>query len=243
LIVIIILISVGVFYYGKKAKDRQNELRAYKKMLAGVANHVAVFERERIARDLHDEIGTKLGVLQLNLVRISRNPENAELRQLLIRENLDVINSAIENTRRISKDLMLPGFTSSGYKKALEELCREVTVSGQVNLELTAFPENLEIAEFAMLQIFRIVQEAANNIIRHASATHIRISVVSEEKCVKTVLAHNGIPFSREKERKVMLKGEGSGLKNMQSRAELINASINYDDSENESQTIISIAL
>jgi signal transduction histidine kinase len=240
LIIFTVLASGIIFYYGKKVKNRENELQAYKKMLAGLANHVADFERTRISRDLHDEIGTKLGVVKLNLTRISRNPGKADLCDQLIRENLELIGNTIENTRRISRDLMLSGLTSSGYKKALSDLCREVTFSGQIRLELISFPDGLELPQFAMLQKYRIVQEAANNIIRHAGATHIKIAVVNEENVIKTILAHDGIPFSNKKEKKLIASTIGSGLKNMQSRAELINASILYADSGGKSETIIS---
>jgi signal transduction histidine kinase len=94
------------------------------------------------------------------------------------------------------------------------------------------------LPQFAMLQKYRIVQEAANNIIRHAGATDIKISVTNEENIVRTTLAHNGIPFNKKK--KFLAKSSGNGLKNMQSRAELINASIAYADSDGESRTIIS---
>ena len=183
-------------------------------------------ERRRIAKDLHDDIGSKLNVLHLNLHRLQKQaPGTPEITETL-RDLFGVIHTTIDTTRRISHDLLPPTLESFGLPEALSELCGQYRQSGTLALEFEA-KENAAspLDKTAELQLFRVVQELLANSVKHGRATQIFIQLLQGPKELRLNYRGNGIGFDLT----APDYKPGLGMQNIESRMRMIGAEFSFE--------------
>lgn len=173
-------------------------------------------ERKRIAQDLHDEVGAMLSVVKLNVGRIERQAENKAAE--LAGETKRFLDDVITQVRGISRSLLPPSLEKLGLYYAVEELANWVNKSDQIRVACWKNGEPFRLDIKAELAIFRIVQELVNNAIKHSGGTCICIDLRFRES-VALVVRDNGQGFNLNK-----MLITGLGLKNLESRAEVIGA-------------------
>jgi signal transduction histidine kinase len=225
-------IILFVVLYQKKILAQQNTIHAaenrHQKELLHATIEVAELEREKIARNIHDDIGTILNVIKLNFTKISRNPADKELSETLIKESMGLLDDSIQNIRGIARDLMPPTLVKLGFEKGIIELCRQINSSGAITVQHVFNFGNVRMPAKSELQLYRIIHEVINNIIKHSQATAITISARSDEHEMAVDISHDGIGISSEMVAQLTEAEKGIGLKSIQSRVQLINASIQY---------------
>jgi signal transduction histidine kinase len=176
-------------------------------------------ERKRIAANLHDDIGAKLGVLHLTLHRLRRAvPMTAE--QGAMFDEIDgLIATTMDSARRISHELMPPTLEDFGLIAALEEFCEGIRRTGAVEISLEYNIERNDLGDPAIeLNLFRIVQELSNNTLKYAQASKVDINLLKSEEGIVTLRYHdNGRGFNPADE-----QGKGLGMKNLENRAKII---------------------
>lgn len=192
-------------------------------------------ERKRIAQDLHDDISSKLNIVSLN-IHLMSTPNLSENEVNEIRSNIiELTGRALENSRRIAHDLLPPVLEKFGLIAAVEELCQEFKSSKQVK---TSFKNSIdfEMAHEAMqLQIFRILQELMNNSLRHGKASNIKIVFSTVNKIKTCHYTDDGIGFDMESAK----NKKGLGMKNIESRVEILKGNLIYESSENKGVNVI----
>ena len=114
-----------------------------------------------------------------------------------------------------------------GLVRALESFCDKLNKTGRINVEILDRMGELEPDKNMELILFRVLTELINNTLKHSSADHINISLVSaDENLLDVLYEDNGEGFSADE---VMEKqGEGMGLKNIASRIKSINGMLNF---------------
>lgn len=119
----------------EKMIAQQSELQYQEKLLY---NNILTQEKERkrIAKDLHDDIGSKLNVIFLNMHRIERAAKESPPILDMVSDINQVINITIDTTRRISHDLLPPTLDNFGLIEAVKELCETYQKSDSVNVLL-----------------------------------------------------------------------------------------------------------
>lgn len=172
-------------------------------------------ERQRIARDLHDVIGTQLNIINLNLFRLQKKRENIEIFETTFQEVHQLLNETIKKTRQISHELLPSVLDKFGLVEAIVELCDNFEDTS-VNLHFKHEKTDFKIAKIAELNIFRVLQELINNAIRHGEATIISINLIIEKEVLRLSVTDNGKGFNVKKS-----KG-GLGLSNINSRLDMI---------------------
>lgn len=175
-------------------------------------------ERKRIAQDLHDEVGAMLSVVKMNVGRIESKSTD-EIPQKLAGETKTYLGDVITQVRRISRALMPPSLEKLGLSFALEELVNWINKSDQVKVDIEKSGEPFRLAPKKELSIFRIVQELINNALKHSQAKCISVKMRFTPNYMAVSVADDGIGFEPEK-----LKSTGLGLKNLESRAEMMGA-------------------
>lgn len=181
-------------------------------------------ERRRIATDLHDVLGQSLTVIKLLLdesVMLLAANETGRAVESLQRVKLKV-KDAFDDLRRVAMDLR-PAIiddlgvlaTLSWFFREFELACRDITVEKFFNIQESSIPTPLRII------IFRIVQEATNNIVKHANASRIRVSLRKTGGTIHLSISDNGDGFDPEAAGKSRPFGKGYGLLSMKERAEL----------------------
>jgi two-component system, NarL family, sensor kinase len=181
-------------------------------------------ERRRIARDLHDDIGSKLNVLHLSLTRLSRAGQNGHAGNL-IAEMDQLVHTTIDTTRRISHDLLPPVLEEFGLAAALEELIEAYRRNGSLSVHEQIDPDAGKIPPEASLQLFRIIQELFKNAVQHGEAKNVYLSLtLSGDNRVRLLLTDDGKGFDP-----LAVKSKGLGLKNLDNRAALINGHLTME--------------
>jgi signal transduction histidine kinase len=244
LIICIVFLAFHFFvirFYRSKIRKIMEESHAQKKDFFYAAMHLVDFDRERISKNIHDEIGTMLSIIKLDLSKISAKPEDPGQTALLSEECLELLERTIQNTRQISKDLSPHTLIKLGYESGVGELCRQISLSGSIEVTVKRSAREKRLSPLLELQAYRVVQEVLNNLIKHAKPTEIMLSLRSDEAGVLTGIRHNGAGISGEQVKRLMDKGEAGGLMNIEKRLELINGNIRYETNAKGSSVTIEI--
>ena len=221
-------IAVLIFIYYSRKKIIQKEIEKkdleikYQKKMLHATILIQEEERKRIARDLHDDISSKLNIISLNshflTVKDLTENETKDITTTIIELTAKVLDS----TRRIAHDLLSPILEEFGLHAALEELSNAFTNGNQssityTNSEEQAFFESTDVEKH--LHIYRILQELINNSIRHGKATNIHFTFEHKNQKKVCKYSDNGNGFNVEE---LKIK-KGLGLKNIESRVHFLN--------------------
>ncbi len=192
---------------------------------------IPVSEQRRIGQELHDGLGqqlTGLGLLATSLLNKASKPEH-ELAAKLARG----LQEAISQVRALSRGLMPVDVDAEGLLNSIESLVKEVRSQSGVSILLT-INDRVRISDnSSALHLYRIVQEALNNAIKHARANQIQVSVGIEGTRGCLVIHDNGVGFRQSPD-----KSSGLGLRIMQHRCGLIDAEFKIESSQDEGTEI-----
>jgi PAS domain S-box-containing protein len=195
----------------------QNALRESNAKLRELSEHLQrarEHERTRIARELHDELGSTLTAISLYLSRVGKsNADAADPLQMACQ----LVESAAQTTRKITTDLRPTVLDYFGLWPAIEGLARETEGSGTLTCQVSIADalRSLPLADEKASAIFRIVQESLNNVVRHAQASVVRIDVALQAADIVLKIADNGVGIDTNRAQK-----PGSwGVVGMQERA------------------------
>ena len=179
-------------------------------------------EREQLGRELHDNINQILATSKLYLDHALSSPP---VKEDIIQKSKGFISQAIEEIRRLSKALLPPTMEEFGLINALNELVETICLSGQFHIkrEWDDFEEQV-LQKDQKLTIYRILQEQLNNIIKHACAKNVTVTLrlieKNEKRNVELLIKDDGRGFNPSKKR------NGVGLRNIISRAELFGGTV-----------------
>ncbi len=166
--------------------------------LTELAHHLQIAredERARLARDLHDELGSLLTSAKLDAARIrSRLAGTAPEALERLAHLVSTLDSVIALKRRITEDLTPSSLNHLGLVAALEILAREFSEASGVEVHCTLVPVQLEPA--AQLTIYRLVQEALTNIGKYARAAHVWLNLAAADGQVEVSVRDDGVGFS-----------------------------------------------
>jgi two-component system NarL family sensor kinase len=178
---------------------------------------------KNVSLEIHDNIGQTLSLAKLNLNTIDLDKQQSLQEKVLTSKEL--VAKAIQDLRNLSRSLNTDLVLADGLQKAIEwEISViERTGSYQTSIIVTGSPSS-HIGSKKELILFRIVQEAISNIIKHANAHEITIRMDYEPSLVRIAIGDDGNGFSVHGE-----KNSGSGLRNMSSRAQLIGGSFEME--------------
>ena len=175
-------------------------------------------ERADIGRELHDNLGQILAVTKMYIQMASKGSKN---KQMYIDKACDFTEDVIGKVRRIAKNLVIPGINIITLLDNIKNLLHDLMEIHPVKIEFYAegVDEN-ELDENLQVNIFRIVQEQFNNIIKHAKATCATIHLSMQAGQITLLISDNGIGCDLSKE------NSGVGIINIRSRAELLHGKV-----------------
>jgi signal transduction histidine kinase len=167
-------------------------------------------ERRRLARELHEETGQALASILLGLRSLEHSDEEAvaRLRELAV--------TTLQDVRRLAVDLHPTALDDFGLVAALERLTETWGSRTGIGVNLVAHLGDGEVSEDAATAIYRIVQEALANVVKHAEARHVSILLTRKNERLVAVIEDDGHGFDPG------LENEGSGIQVMKERVELV---------------------
>ncbi len=194
-------------------------------------------ERARIAAELHDSINPLLTLARLNIDAITPYyNKNKKLPQDQLCNISNLLDSAMLGIKEISSNLSPTILKDFGLSNALQHLCDKINQSTQlsVNYQSHGFEERCELK--VEIALYRISQELLNNILKHAHASKLEVQLVRHRESIVLMVSDNGVGFDTTA---ILTNGKGHGLKNIISRVEAIDGTLNIDSAIGKGTTII----
>ena len=218
------------------AQARVEELARLSRHLLTVGEE----EKARIARDLHDGLGSSLTAVNLDLFWLQqRLADQPEVANRLARAR-EVLASTVEMKRRIMHDLHPTVLDSLGLAAAIESHAADFSRSNAIPIETELSDELPALEKGVPIALFRIYQEALTNAARHARATSIGIVLRKERSCIILEVIDNGIGIN--------LKVPGGmptsiGLLSMRERAAAISGTLSVERGAGGRGTVVKVIL
>ena len=210
------------------------ERRRLREFGAG-ALQAAEEERRRIARELHDDTAQRLAGLLIRL-RLARRTEDPERRERLLDEAREEILASAEAVRRIARGLRPPALEDAGLAAALRWHVRQQLEPVEVEADVDLAPVDGLLDDDAKLAVYRIVQEALSNVVRHAAARKVQVRMRVDGPEILVEVADDGEGFLAE-EPVERLDG-GLGLIGMKERAAVAGGDLQIDSGPGEGTRI-----
>lgn len=179
-------------------------------------------ERNRLSKDLHDDIGGLLTTIRLYADQIDVMDSESELKALK-EKTTTLVDTTIQSVRQIAYDLHPVILENLGLMEGLQNMVDDINQTKVIHLHFNQgkIPDLTYDQELAL---FRIIQELVNNTLKHAQATQITLNLEFIENEVELFYTDNGVGYNPDQ-----LTDSGSlGLKNIESRAKLLEGNISY---------------
>ncbi len=199
-------------------------------------------ERQRIARELHDGIGQSLGGIKFALENCGALIEagNASAALLSVQQQTHKIRDLVEEVRRISMNLRPSTLDDLGILATIGWFSREFrSIYGQFRLETTVDVMEDEIPPALKTAIYRIMQEAVNNIVKHSGARGIWLTMRSVGQHIELRIADDGSGFDPAKFSVPDESARGLGLASMRERAEATGGRLRIESKEGRGAAVI----
>lgn len=178
-------------------------------------------ERTEIGRELHDNVKQILGMAK---VCLEHGRDNAAVQPEMTERAMTMINSAIEELRELSKSLIQAYEREIGLQLSLENLLESVRLGNRFHVKMDfSVPDENSLDDKLKMTLFRIVQEQLNNILKHAEASNVMISVKHLGDVLSLYITDDGKGFQ------VKQKRNGIGITNIINRAEIFNGRVEID--------------
>ena len=197
-------------------------------------------ERMRLAREIHDDTIQAVVALKQRLQLTSKSVRTASARDAL-KELEDLAEHTVENLRRLTRALRPIYLEDLGLVTALNMLANEFNQAGNLDVDFQLLGDERRLSSEVELALYRIAQEALNNVLHHARAEHARMSITFD-KDIKLEITDNGIGFIVPKSPTEFAPGGHFGLLGMRERADLIGARLEVE-SETGKGTRLSVKL
>ncbi len=231
LVMIALALALVLFFYRSQQKLLQEKMQQH--ILALQHQEALLFstiktqekERERIAKDLHDEVGSKLNVIFMNMHRLRKKTKTSEEVVPIINDINGLIHTTIDTTRRISHDLLPPTLSDFGLIAAIQELVESYNKTDlKIEMDDSEVDNRLE-DKMIELNVFRVIQELIKNSIIHGESQNIYLKIGIHSALFNIDYQDDGKGFDMS----VAKKRKGLGTQNIESRLKMSNAEIHYD--------------
>ncbi len=209
---VLLLSSLGVaFYrYQRKISLRDRSIGQLKAMVAGEEK-----ERVRLSRELHDGLGGMVTGIKLKLSSVQREPDPVLLRQELS-GIMTMLQGMGEEIRLTAHNLMPDMLVKHRLREALQLYCEQLDTDGQLSVDLQFYGAFQQLDSSLELQVYRMVQELLQNILKHAHARHAAIQIRCDDGRLCVSVEDDGKGFDPGQEQ------SGLGLRNLEERVKAL---------------------
>jgi signal transduction histidine kinase len=232
LIVITVLIMILIIFllnrnYLRRKNRMQQEINARQNEIFNISATVQDHERKRIAKDLHDGMGTLLSAAKLKLSALNDQPQP-------VKDTIVLLDDAISELRNISHNLMPATLSKLGLVAALQNLFEKIRNLADLQLNLVVHGFMDRIPEEKEMILYRIVLELVNNVVKHANATELTVQLIKYPDEIMLTVEDNGTGFNQD-----AVHRSGTGLNNIRSRIAYLDGNVRIDTNEHSGTTVI----
>jgi signal transduction histidine kinase len=227
----------------KRVQDRTNDLAKANESLRQLSLKLISTqeeERKKIAGDIHDSLGACLSTIKFKVQDIfQRTGETDSVFAESLKPLLPVIQDGIEECRRIQMDLRPSLLDDLGLLATLSWFLRRFqTIYSKIQVEQEIQVEEDDISHPLKVVVFRVTQEALNNIAKHSEGSLARLSLRKKNHKIELTVEDNGQGFNIEKALALESTKRGLGLSSMKERVEFSGGSFQIESTEGRGTTI-----
>ncbi len=188
--------------------------------------------RSQFALDIHDDIGALLTILKMKVTHAQAHPEEFKNQEEIYEQTQYLIDQTIEKIRQISHRISPPSLQHFGIVPPLVELVQAINDTHQIQIQLIHQMDGYRFDKFVEINVFRIIQECLNNIIKHAKAKKANIGLFVERDHdrhkINIEILHNGKGLSDQDVEHILHLSKGHGLKGIYTRIQSIRGKISF---------------
>ncbi len=237
----IMLFSIGLLYSAYRRRKLKYENKLQESMIQEQNKSTKAIieaeenERQRIATDLHDGVGQTMTAAKMNLESLKDKIKfENDKDQITFHNAMNLVVDSVGEVRSISHNMMPNSLLKNGLGKTVRNFLDNLN---QQKLKVQLFTDGLDIPIESNTEIFiyRIIQECVNNILKHANASEINISILIDQKELDVTIEDNGIGFNPEQ-----LKDKtGIGISNILKRIQFLKGTIHWDSQIGKGTTVV----
>ena len=203
-------------------------LKHHKKRLAVYKDKVSTeitileIERQRMAVDLHDDLGALLSSIKLQLTCLNNTPpEDLEI----VEKCTSLIEEALQKIMETSRNLTSKVLVREGLIQAIREFLGMIGKTKKLEVDMDIQITTTRLSEGSQLHVYRIFQEVLTNCIKHARATRFHVQIMQNGEWMKINMKDNGTGFNLQE----VETAWGFGLKNIVNRVDILNGRLFLD--------------
>jgi PAS domain S-box-containing protein len=195
-------------------------------------------EREKISRDIHDDLGQALATLKMIVQNGMHQPNVGAPCRKSFESAVAYLNNIIQKTRSLASGLRPSTLEVLGLTTAIKTMLKELSIPKGLNIRFRH--GRLERLRFKadMINLFRIVQEALTNAVRHAGATEIEVNFQKKKNVLHVTIEDNGRGFE-VRDRKTAVRSLGLGLSTMKERARLLGGELKIESRPGQGTAVL----
>jgi PAS domain S-box-containing protein len=227
--------AINRFNLEEELKDSETRLRYLSSQLLTAQES----ERKRIAMELHDGIGQLLTAIKFKAESILQEKEKTRAKVKSLEAVIPMIKETIEEVRRMQMDLHPSTLDDLGVLATLGWFCREYQkIYSRIRIEKEIAVQENEVSAPLKVVLYRLTQEAMNNIAKHSQADLVHLSLRKQENHIEWIVEDNGTGFDLEKILSSERSERGLGLSSMRERAELSGGTFTIESTPGKGTTL-----
>lgn len=181
-------------------------------------------ERQRIAKDLHDGVGQMMSVAKMNLSALENDLQfSGEKEKSSLAKIISLVDDSCKEVRAVSHNMMPNALFKSNLGEALQTFANQLEHPG-LRIQLHTEGLDKKINSNVEIVLYRVIQECVNNVIKHANASVLDISVIKDEDGISATIEDNGQGFDNSSENFT----NGIGIKNIKSRIQFLKGTVEF---------------
>ncbi|MFT4024958.1 MAG: sensor histidine kinase [Flavihumibacter sp.] len=234
-----------VYFIFASQRRKLRQMREQEKMKASYEQEVLTTQIESrdqtlrdVSQEIHDNMGQLLSVARINLNILEKElPDHPQTKR--IKDTNLILGDVIRYIRMLSKGLNSDILSSYGLRESIRFELQRIEQTALLKVNFQTEGDDFVIDEKKEIIIYRMIQEILNNILKHASATEITVSILYTENDFNIEIRDNGKGFNEAETRQRSIGDSGSGLKNLDKRAALVGAKLAVDSKPGKGTSIL----
>ncbi|MFH1524650.1 MAG: PAS domain S-box protein [Chloroflexota bacterium] len=207
----------------ERVKERTADLLASQTQLRQLTNQIVTAqeeERHRLSRELHDDAGQVLISLKYSLAStLNELPDDQQLIRQRLADSMEIVDQTMNRIREMARSLRPPVLDVGGINLSLQDYCQDFMARTQLQVDyrghdIPGLPDEISIS------LYRFVQEALTNILKHAQATQAKVRLKYHSKQISLLISDNGHGIGD------LSQSDGIGLLGIRERLDLLGGSL-----------------
>lgn len=197
-------------------------------------NNAIEEDRKRISRDLHDELGQSLSLIQVELDLLNKEISKSVLVDKKINSITNLVEITIEKIQEISKDLRPSMLDNFGFVTTVEWLMESTIKKSGLDYNFQVTPQDISISQELSITLFRIIQECLTNVIRHAKASKVNVVLTKSGNAMELIIEDDGRGITNKEINNL----NSIGIIGMSERARYLNGKIEIKGKAKKGTTV-----